>query len=118
MIIQTHQSSDTKIAEVLSEEIVIATIEDALNLMADLYYQGYDAIILHETTITPAFFDLKTGVAGEILQKFSNYRMRLAIVGDFEKYNSNSFKDFVFESNKNRQINFVGSLEEALERLD
>lgn len=117
MKIQFHQTSTTKIAEVISEDIVFATIEDGLNLMADVYYQGYDALIVHEATITPAFFDLKTGIAGEILQKFSNYRMRLAIVGDFEKYNSNSFKDFVFESNKNRQINFVGSVEEAIERL-
>lgn len=117
MIIQLHQSSTTKIAEVLSESIVITTIEDGLNLMADIYYQGYDAIILHEKNITPDFFDLKTGIAGEILQKFSNYRMRLAIVGDFSTYKSKSFNDFVFESNKNGQINFVGSLQEAIERL-
>ncbi|ABG60830.1 DUF4180 domain-containing protein [Cytophaga hutchinsonii] len=117
MNIHIHPSSTTEIAEVLSGSIVISTIEDALNLMADIYYQGYDAIILHEKNITPAFFDLKTGIAGEILQKFSNYRMRLAIVGDFVKYNSKSFNDFVFESNKNKQINFVESLEEAIERL-
>ena len=117
MKIQSHQSSDTKIAEVLSESIVIARIEDGLNLMADIYYQGYDAIIIHEKNITPDFFDLKTGIAGEILQKFSNYRMRLAIVGDFTTYKIKSFNDFVFESNKNGQINFVGSLEKAIERL-
>jgi hypothetical protein len=117
MKIQPHQSSDIKVAEVLSESILIAKIEDGLNLMADIYYQGYDAIILHEKNITSAFFDLKTGEAGEILQKFSNYRMRLAIIGDFKKYDSKSFNDFMFESNKNRQINFVGSVEEALERL-
>lgn len=117
MKIQPHQLSNTNIAEVLSESIVIVTIEDSLNLMADLYCQNFDAIILHETTITPDFFDLKTGIAGEILQKFSNYRMRLAIVGDFSTYNSKSLNDFVFESNKNRQINFVGSVAEAIERL-
>jgi hypothetical protein len=117
MNIHIHQSSTTEIAEVTSDIIIISTVEDALNLMADIYYQGYDAIILHEKNITPAFFDLKTGIAGEILQKFSNYRMRLAIVGDFVKYNSKSFNDFVFESNKNKQINFVESLEEAIERL-
>lgn len=106
-----------KIAEVLSESIVIAKIEDGLNLMADIYYQGFDAIILHEENITRAFFDLKTGIAGEILQKFSNYRMRLAIVGDFSTYKSKSFNDFLHESNKNGQINFVRSLEEAVDRL-
>jgi hypothetical protein len=117
MKIQPHDLPNTKIAEVLSESIVIASTEDGLNLMADIYYQGYDALILHEKNITPEFFNLKTGIAGEILQKFSNYRMRLAIVGDFETYQSKSFNDFVFESNKNRQINFVKSLEEAVKRL-
>jgi hypothetical protein len=118
MKINTHQlSSNTKIAEITSGSIIISKIEDAFNLMADIYYQGFEAIILYEATITPAFFDLKTGIAGEVLQKFSNYRMRLAIVGDFSAYPGKSFRDFVFESNKNKQINFVGSLEEALERL-
>lgn len=117
MNILPHQTSNIKIAKVLSESIVISTIEDALNLMADIYYHGYDAIVLRQKNITPEFFDLKTGIAGEILQKFSNYRMRLAIVGDFVSYSSKSFNDYIFESNKNRQINFVGSLEDAIERL-
>ena len=117
MTIISHQPSATKIAEVTSHTIIISTVEDSLNVMADLYYQGFDAIVLHEKNITPEFFDLKTGIAGEMLQKFSNYRIRLAIVVDFTKYESKSLRDFVFESNKNKQINFVGSLEEALQRL-
>ncbi|MGN6646747.1 MAG: DUF4180 domain-containing protein [Cytophaga sp.] len=117
MQIKTHHLANIKIAEVTSDEIIISKIDDALNLMADLYYQNYDSIILHEKNITSAFFDLKTGIAGEVLQKFSNYRMWLAIVGNFDAYQSKSFRDFVFESNKNKQINFVGSVEEALERL-
>lgn len=117
MKIQSHNIRGIKIAEVTSENTIIVKVKDALNLMADIYYQGFDAIILHEATITPAFFDLKTGIAGEILQKFSNYRMRLAIVGDFAAYQSKSFRDFVFESNKNKQINFVASVEKALEQL-
>ena len=63
------------------------------------------------------FFNLRTGIAGEILQKFSTYNVQLAIIGDYSKYNSKSFKDFSFESNKYRRINFVSSLEEALESL-
>ncbi|GAB4041270.1 DUF4180 domain-containing protein [Spirosoma jeollabukense] len=82
-----------------------------------LYYQDFDSIILHEKNIIPDFFDLKTGMAGEILQKFSTYRMRLAIVGDFSKYTSKSINDFMFESNKARQINFVKSLADALTKL-
>nr|WP_310589490.1 DUF4180 domain-containing protein [Fibrisoma montanum] len=50
-------------------------------------------------------------------QKFSNYRVRLAIVGDFSPYSSPSFNDFVFENNKPEPINFIGSLTEAVDKL-
>lgn len=82
-----------------------------------IYYQEFDKVILHEKHITPDFFDLQNGMAGEILQKFSNYRVRLAIVGDFEKYTRKSWKDFMYESNQGGHINFVSSVAEALVRL-
>ena len=117
MKIEIHQINDQQIAEVVSETTVIATTEDGLDLLGNLYFQGFDKVILHEKNITPDFFDLKTGIAGEILQKFSNYRVRLAIVGDFSAYSSQSIRDFIFESNRRGQINFVGSIAEAMERF-
>ncbi len=117
MEIKTHQINNTKIAEVISENIVIATTQDGIELLGNLYYQDFDKIILHEKNITPEFFDLKTGIAGELLQKFSTYRVRIAIVGDFGVYQSQSLKDFIFESNKFGLINFVSSKEEAIEKL-
>ena len=117
MKIKTHTVNNTKIAEVIAENSIIESIEDGSQLVADIYYQDFDRIVLYEKNITPLFFNLKNGIAGEILQKFSNFRVRLAIIGDFEKYESKSIKDFIFESNKNLQINFVNSLEEGLRRL-
>lgn len=119
MKIEPHSVNGIKIAEVVSDQIVINNVYDGLNLMANLYYQDYDRIILHEKNITAAFFDLSTRIAGEILQKFSNYRVRLAIVGDFSRYTSRSksLKDFIFESNKGNQVHFVASLPEALQVL-
>ncbi|KGO79874.1 alpha/beta hydrolase [Flavobacterium beibuense F44-8] len=114
MEIKTHQTDNLTIVEIVSPDIIIATIEDGTDLVGNLYYQGFDKVILHEKNITPSFFDLKTRMAGEILQKFSNYKIRLAIVGNFSKYESKSLNDFVFESNKGRVINFVTSIEEVL----
>jgi len=107
MQIITHYSENIKIAEVIAENILIVTPEDGLQLLADLYYQEFDKIVIYEKNITSDFFDLKTGIAGEILQKFSNYRVKLVIVGEFNKYTSQSFKDFIYESNKGIQINFL-----------
>lgn len=117
MKIETHDINDTKIAEVISDETIICKTEDRLDLLGNLYYQGFDKIIIYEKNITPDFFDLKNGIADEILQKFSTYRVRLAVVGNFAKYTSKSLNDFIYESNKGRHINFVSSCAEALKIL-
>jgi hypothetical protein len=117
MKIETHILNDLKIAEIVSETIIISNNQDGLDLLGNLYYQGFDKIIVHEKNITPDFFDLRNGMAGEILQKFSNYRVRLAILGHFTPYSSKSLKDFIYESNKNGHINFVNTLTEALKVL-
>ena len=83
-------------------------------MLGNLYYQGFDKIIIHEKNITPEFFDLRTKIAGEILQKFAQYQMPLIIVGDFSKYKSKSLNDFIFESNKSQQINFIKDLSNIL----
>jgi hypothetical protein len=115
--IEIHNINNTSIAEIISDKIVIGNAQDALDLMANCGYQGARKIIVHEKNIIRDFFDLKTGIAGEILQKFSNYNVRLAIVGDFAKYPSKSLRDFIFESNKTGRIVFVISTEEAIKRL-
>ena len=117
MHIETHHIGTKKVAEVSAKAILIGNVENALQLMADLYYQEFDAIIIDEQNIIPDFFDLKTGIAGEILQKFSNYRMQLFIIGDFDKYPGKSIRDFIYESNKGKIVNFLASAELAKQRL-
>ena len=114
MEVMTYLVRGVKIAEIVSDQIIIEGSEDILDLIGNLYYQDFDKIIIYEQNITPAFFDLKTGIAGEILQKFSNYRMSLAIVGDFAAYQNKNLKDFIYESNKRGQISFVATISEAL----
>jgi hypothetical protein len=113
MIIDIHGQTGNKIAEVIADSIIITNAEEGLQILVDIYYQNCDKVILYEKNISPSFFDLKTGLAGEILQKFSNYRMRLVIVGDFSKYPGQSIKDFIRESNNGRQINFLSTVTEA-----
>ena len=113
MKIKEHQHHTARIAEVISDELVLTSLQDGLDLLVDLYYQGFDKIILHQKNIIPSFFDLKTGIAGDILQKFSNYRIQLTIVGDFSNVESKSLQDFIRESNKGKLVNFVKNAEEG-----
>jgi hypothetical protein len=117
MKIEITDVNGIKIAETISDEVFIKEPQDALDIMAECSYLGSGKIIFHEKNLVSDFFDLKTGLAGEILQKFSNYNVQLAIVGDFMKYTSRSLKSFMLESNKHGRINFVHSKDEALERL-
>ena len=117
MNIEIHHINNEQIAEVVSDKIILAKLEDALDLLGNLYYQGFDKILIHEENIIAEFFDLKSRLAGEILQKFSTYGLRLAIVGDFSKYASKSLKDFIYESNKGKQVCFVNSVSEGINKL-
>ena len=113
----SHQTDGLTFLEIHSEEQVIGSVENTLDLFGELYGQYYDGRILYERNITPDFFDLQTRLAGDILQKFSNYRVRLAIVGDWNKYTSNSLVAFIQESNRGCMVNFATSTEEAVNLL-
>lgn len=113
----SHQTDGLTFLEIRSEEQFINNVQDVLDLFGELYGQYYDGIILYERNITPDFFDLQTKLAGEILQKFSNYRIRLVIVGDWSKYTSRSLEAFICESNRGKTVNFSSSPTEALELL-
>lgn len=113
----SHQTDGLTFLEIRSEEQFINNVQDVLDLFGELYGQYYDGIILYERNITHDFFDLQTRLAGEILQKFSNYRIRLVIVGDWSKYTSRSLEAFICESNRGKTVNFSSSPTEALELL-
>ena len=118
-MIEYHKTAKgISIAEILPGSEIISTTGDLLDILADAGYNGSTGLIIHSATLTGSFFDLKTGIAGEILQKFSNYRMRLAIIGDFANVRSKALRDFIRESNTRGTINFVGTAEEAMTRLD
>ena len=108
---------NTIIAEIISDEVVVNTPQDALDLMAEAGYYGARSLILMDNHFVPEFFELKTKIAGEILQKFSNYRVKMAIIGEFEKYKSKSLKAFIGESNKGNLIFFVPDRKTAIAKI-
>ena len=62
-------------------------------------------------------FILSTGIAGEILQKLTNYQVKVAIYGDYSHYSSKPLHDFIYESNHGKDFFFVGTKEEAIQKL-
>lgn len=106
------------IALVRSQELLITDVQSALDLMATVRYEtDCDRIIINKSAICEEFFDLKTKLAGEILQKFINYYVKIAIIGDFSIYSSKSLKDFIYESNNGKNIFFLSNEEQAVEKF-
>ncbi|MDR2651529.1 MAG: DUF4180 domain-containing protein [Prevotellaceae bacterium] len=99
------------IVEIIDNNVIIKDADDVLDLFC---IDGCCAIIVKKENIINDFFNLSTGIAGEILQKFSTYDMRMAIVGNFENIKSKALNDFIYESNKIKRIIFVKTIEEAL----
>ncbi len=114
MHIHLHEAQTLLVAEVVAEGIILASEEDTLDIIGNCGYQGADHIIVHQRNIHPDFFDLKTNLAGNVLQKISNYRTHLAINGNFHNMPSKSLQDFIHESNRSGRVKFLGSVEEAL----
>jgi len=118
MEIKTVRKNNVEIAIVKSQETIIKDVQSALDLIATVHYEkGSNSIVLDKAAVSEDFFNLKTGLAGEIVQKFVTYHVRLAIVGDFSTYQSKSLRDFIYESNKGKHIFFLPDLEQAVEKL-
>lgn len=118
MNIETIIENGVKIAVISSDEICIANPQSALDLaMTAKYETGADRIVLPKQAVCEDFFILSTGMAGEILQKYINYQIKMAIYGDYSRYTSKPLKDFIYESNQGNDFYFVATKQEAVQRL-
>jgi hypothetical protein len=97
----------------------IGADRDAVDLLGEAMSGDANMVAIPVTRLSPAFLDLKTRLAGELLQKFVNYGRRVAIVGDVSAAvaRSDALRDFVRESNRGRHIWFVDDLEALKRRL-
>lgn len=116
--------SDTTIAEVPvwvcpEDGPTMRSEADAVDVIGQTYGSEAELIVIPVGRLGADFFTLRTRVAGEMLQKFVNYRLRVAIVGDIAEHveSSSALADFVRESNRGNQVWFAASREELESRL-
>lgn len=91
----------------------------ALDLIGDALGQDAALVAVPVERIAEDFFRLSSGVAGAVVQKFVNYRLRLAVLGDISGHvaRSTALRDFVYESNQGRQLWFLADATELGTRL-
>lgn len=118
MNIEMIKVNGTDIAVVSSDEKLIVDAQTALDLAMTVKYEsGAEKIVIDKNLICGDFFILSTGLAGEILQKFMNYHVKVAVYGDYSHYTSKPLKDFIYESNNGKDFFFVTTKDEALQKL-
>lgn len=101
-----------------SETPIMVDVQSAIDLMATVHYEhGCNRMIVHKSAINEEFFELRTRLAGDILQKYTNYQMKLAIIGDFYLYTSKALRDFIYESNNGRDIFFLETVDAAIAKF-
>ena len=90
---------------------LIATPDDGRDLIGEAFSRGAELVVIPASRLDPEFFRLASGLAGEILQKFTNYQIRVAIVGDISAHIERSapLRDFVRESNRRGEVRFLAT---------
>ena len=118
MNIEHLKDNGTDISVISIDEKLIVDVQSALDLAMTVKYEtGAAKIIINKSAVCDEFFILSSGMAGEILQKFINYHVRMAIYGDYSQYTSKPLKDFIYESNNGNDFFFVSTKDEAIQKL-
>lgn len=118
MKINIIEKNGVSCAMIENTEKVITNVQSAIDLIVSADYEvGTKNIIIDKKLVNEDFFVLSTGFAGEVLQKFINYGGRIAVYGDFSHYTSKPLKDFMYESNKGKDIFFAASKDEAVDMM-
>jgi hypothetical protein len=98
---------------------VLQSEQDAAAVLGEALSQGAELVLLPANRLSAGFFQLRTGLAGAIVQKFVSYRMRLTIIGPIspEALESTALRAWILESNRGRDIWFLDSMDDVAKRL-
>lgn len=99
---------------------VLRAAADANEMLGDAMSVDANLVAIPLERLGPDFLRLSTGIAGEVFQKFVNYRIKCAIVGDIADAlaRSSALADFVRETNKGDAIWFVADFDGLRARIE
>jgi len=97
-----------------SEGQILSRTQDLLDLIQEAFAQKASGLVVPVSRLDRSFFQLRSGLAGEFVQKIVNYQLKLIIVGDIsgQVAASDALRDFVREANRGQTIFFVSDLED------
>lgn len=98
-MVRAMTENKVSFVETATDAVVISNAGDAVDVLSTCGSSRTDRLLIHDGAIDSSFFDLKSGLAGEILQKFSTYRMTVAIVLSPGRADHPRFSEMIYESN-------------------
>lgn len=107
------EKNGRKYIECASAETPIRNEQNALDLIAACFENNINLLMLHVEALADDFFKLRTGLAGNILQKFINYHIKVSVVVTDNQKVKGKFKEFSNESNKGNSFRVFDSKNEA-----
>ncbi len=111
---QIFERNNQKYIECLPGTVCLRNEQDALEWVGICGENDIYLLMLHASNLTPDFYDLKTGAAGRILLKFSNYSLKVAAVIPPEIAQQGRFGEMVFETNRvSREFRVFAAREDA-----
>jgi len=117
---RSYELHGERIFECAAEGAQLCSDRDAIDLISAASGHRARFVVIPAERLDDTFFQLRTGVAGAMLQEFATYQFRVAIVGDVSEHlkKNSAFIDFVRECNRGTQFWFLASRDELDLRLD
>lgn len=91
----------------------------ATDIIGDSYMSQPSVVAIPVERLAPDFLTLSNRIAGNVIQKFVNYGVAVAFVGDISAAvaASNALRDYVRESNRGRHVWFVAGMADLEAKL-
>ncbi len=119
MNVEVYELHGVRVVEFQKAGDQLRNDRQAIEMISEAAAHNAEVIVIPVERLSEDFLQLKTRLAGEILQKFVTYRKRVVILGDISKQlsGSSALRDFVYECNAGHQVWFLTSVNELDQKL-
>jgi hypothetical protein len=117
MIFTSVQHQKQIIVTCIPDGTKLKSEADALDAVTACGEYDTNKILIPGESLSESFYDLKSGLAGAVLLKFSNYRIKAAVIVRPENIGHGKFYEFVLEANRGNDFRVFQDRDKALDWL-
>lgn len=119
MLASVVSIADRAVLVLTADGPLLRSEDDARDLIQETFGSDIRTVVVPVGRLHPDFLVLRTGVAGEFVQKLVQYRLRLAVIGDVTAAveASDALRDWIREVDRGQDVWFLPSREALEDRL-